>query len=193
MNDYQTYLSSPRWQKLSAAVRKWAGYRCQLCNAKGKLHVHHRSYQHLGTKQEWRDLIVLCDRCHHLTHWASTHTEPGILVWQATRILNRLFASLDGSFEKWLLRHVLTGIGVLYYLKTEDFTGANLAALQDFLETVENSDEVWQYAYIFTFGTEKDLKALAVDKRHVSRVLKLFLRSITAQYREYYKLLGDRK
>lgn len=194
MNNYQVYLASPRWQKLSAAARKRADYRCQLCNTKDQqLHVHHRTYQHLGKDEEWRDLVVLCERCHQLAHWAHTHTEQGVLVWRAVRILNKLFANMEGDFEKWLLAHVLSAIGTLYYLKTKDFCGANLALLETFLGHVKDADEVWKYAFTFTYGTEKELKALNVNRERVAKILTLFLNGTVERYREYYKLIGGKK
>ena len=51
---------------------KKAQYRCQNCNKKGNLHLHHKEYtQH--NKKEFRNedikkIVVLCPKCHRLLH-----------------------------------------------------------------------------------------------------------------------------
>ena len=65
--EYQEYLKSDRWHK----IREWAlifwGYRCCLCYAKDKIHVHHRTYIRLG-HELLTDLIVMCEHCHFAHH-----------------------------------------------------------------------------------------------------------------------------
>ena len=65
---YQEYLASPEWKELSKEAKIKVGYHCQLCNAGGELHVHHRSYDNLHTEIEANDLIVLCASCHKEFH-----------------------------------------------------------------------------------------------------------------------------
>lgn len=65
---YNEYLRSKWWK----SRRKWAirnaGYKCQLCNARGRrLVVHHRTYSRLG-REHRVDLCVLCSVCHDLFH-----------------------------------------------------------------------------------------------------------------------------
>jgi hypothetical protein len=70
---YEVYLRTPYWE----IVRGWAYYRaagrCQLCNmpqSKIPLHVHHRTYDHLGEEtQHPKDVIVLCKGCHERFHF----------------------------------------------------------------------------------------------------------------------------
>ena len=64
---YKDYLQSEFWQDKRDAVLKSARYRCQVCNASGKLHVHHRTYEHRGYEYP-SDLIALCPECHKLFH-----------------------------------------------------------------------------------------------------------------------------
>jgi 5-methylcytosine-specific restriction endonuclease McrA len=64
---YEEYLQSPEWRLKRAKTVRRAGYRCQVCNRRGPLHVHHRSYENLG-RERTRDLVVLCDGCHRLFH-----------------------------------------------------------------------------------------------------------------------------
>lgn len=65
--DYQAYLQSEAWR----IRRKWklerAGFRCQVCNSDGELHVHHRTYERIGDERE-DDLTVLCADCHAIFH-----------------------------------------------------------------------------------------------------------------------------
>lgn len=65
---YDDYLASSRWNTLRMEACRLAEERCQLCNKSGVLHVHHRSYARLGTSQERKDLVVLCERCHEKFH-----------------------------------------------------------------------------------------------------------------------------
>jgi len=64
---YQEYLQSPEWDATRKAALKRAHYRCQLCNSNGQLHVHHKTYERLGTEYT-SDLIVLCRGCHAKFH-----------------------------------------------------------------------------------------------------------------------------
>jgi replicative DNA helicase len=64
---YQDYLQTEHWQQVRKAALKRAGYRCQLCNRKGVLHVHHRTYIRRGHELP-EDLIVLCRGCHETFH-----------------------------------------------------------------------------------------------------------------------------
>lgn len=64
-----------------------AGYRCERCDSKRDLQVHHRTYERLG--HEWdEDLEVLCDACHG-EHHAILRAQHGDPV--------RLFAVLAGQ------------------------------------------------------------------------------------------------
>lgn len=65
---YQEYLRSPEWKERRRGAYERAGYRCQLCNATGEIHAHHRAYTHRGREEETDDLIVLCRRCHGRVH-----------------------------------------------------------------------------------------------------------------------------
>ena len=66
---YQAYLQTEHWQSVRATALRRAKFRCQLCNASGSLHVHHRSYEHRGEEQHYmHDVIVLCRRCHEKHH-----------------------------------------------------------------------------------------------------------------------------
>ena len=67
--NYQDYLNSDYWKQVSQAVKKRAGYRCQICNSQHDLQAHHRCYDHRGNElQHLDDLTCLCRRCHAIFH-----------------------------------------------------------------------------------------------------------------------------
>ena len=64
---YDEYLQTEHWQSVRKNALKRARYKCQACNSSGELHVHHKTYDHLG--QEWpSDLLVVCADCHAKIH-----------------------------------------------------------------------------------------------------------------------------
>jgi hypothetical protein len=64
---YEEYLQTEHWAAVRTAALRRANYACQLCNAKGRLNVHHRTYENCGREQP-SDLIVLCEGCHAKVH-----------------------------------------------------------------------------------------------------------------------------
>ena len=64
---YDEYIQTDQWQALAAETKRLAGNRCQICNAGGELHAHHRTYQRLGHELQ-SDLVALCSNCHGLFH-----------------------------------------------------------------------------------------------------------------------------
>lgn len=70
MLPYAEYLQSEYWQDLRNQALDRAGYRCQLCNERKGLQVHHRSYERRGLPGELQDLTVLCGDCHEAVHCA---------------------------------------------------------------------------------------------------------------------------
>lgn len=67
--DYKDFLQTPYWKAISMHVRYKSGYKCQVCNSKKFLNVHHRSYKHHGEEiNHLEDLIVLCNNCHSTFH-----------------------------------------------------------------------------------------------------------------------------
>jgi hypothetical protein len=64
---YSDYLKSAHWQELRTKKLRYSRFACELCNNKGVLHVHHRTYQNRG-QERLSDLIVLCEPCHFTFH-----------------------------------------------------------------------------------------------------------------------------
>lgn len=66
---YDAYLKTDYWKAVTNAVKKRAGYRCQVCNSQHDLQAHHRTYEHRGHELDYLDdLICLCRRCHGVFH-----------------------------------------------------------------------------------------------------------------------------
>ena len=66
---YDQYLLTLHWKKVRLLAIKKADEKCQLCNNNLSLHVHHRTYEHLGDEQRHlKDLTVLCRDCHQKFH-----------------------------------------------------------------------------------------------------------------------------
>jgi len=65
--NYADYLGSSGWSKMREEAFKTYGKRCQICLNTSSLHVHHKTYEHLG--HEFVDeLAVLCSKCHDQLH-----------------------------------------------------------------------------------------------------------------------------
>ena len=66
---YHEYLKTEHWQAVRGKALQRAKFRCQLCNIASPLHVHHRSYEHLGEEHLFMsDVIALCPGCHAKHH-----------------------------------------------------------------------------------------------------------------------------
>lgn len=66
---YDDYLKTDYWKAVTAAVKKRAGWKCQICNSQHDLQTHHRTYENRGHEMEHLDdLICMCRRCHGIFH-----------------------------------------------------------------------------------------------------------------------------
>jgi hypothetical protein len=91
---YHAYLQTPEWRARADAAKARAGHRCQVCNRRGRLDAHHRTYERLGHEED-ADLTVLCGGaggCHELFSQAGkvkarpapigvVHDVPGATLW----------------------------------------------------------------------------------------------------------------
>jgi hypothetical protein len=67
--EYIKYLNTEHWKTLRN--KKVAEcYRCFVCHNENSLVLHHMNYNNLG-KEEDKDTVVLCNKCHFLTHFGS--------------------------------------------------------------------------------------------------------------------------
>jgi len=64
---YEEYLQTPEWKERRKKALSYAKHRCQVCNSREDLNVHHRTYERLGEELP-SDLTVLCHGCHGLFH-----------------------------------------------------------------------------------------------------------------------------
>jgi 5-methylcytosine-specific restriction endonuclease McrA len=64
--EYKEYLSGTTWQIKRNLALERARNRCQLCNSRKNLEVHHRKYPLILGNEPQEDLTVLCHRCHNL-------------------------------------------------------------------------------------------------------------------------------
>ncbi|MGN6166741.1 MAG: HNH endonuclease [Solirubrobacteraceae bacterium] len=66
---YGEYLQLPYWRRVRDDALRRADHRCQVCNSRDNLNVHHRTYENRGCEHEDpADLTVLCRDCHALFH-----------------------------------------------------------------------------------------------------------------------------
>jgi hypothetical protein len=64
---YLAYLNSSSWRATRNRALQLADYRCERCDSKRDLQVHHKTYERLGA--EWdSDLEVVCANCHEHEH-----------------------------------------------------------------------------------------------------------------------------
>lgn len=62
---YRRYLKSDRWGLKKICVLSRAQYKCERCGRKGKLEIHHLTYEHIYN-EPIEDLQALCPKCHKL-------------------------------------------------------------------------------------------------------------------------------
>ena len=65
-NSYKEYLDNWIWKEKSNNFKEQIG-KCQLCNSKENLQVHHLNYEHVGNESK-KDVICICKRCHKNIH-----------------------------------------------------------------------------------------------------------------------------
>ena len=66
---YAEYTATPEFAAIASAARKEWNYQCLIDrNHKGRIEMHHRDYRNVPFGEDWRDLIPLCEDCHHLYH-----------------------------------------------------------------------------------------------------------------------------
>ena len=76
--EYHHYLQSDAWKERAKQERS-KNPNCSLCNRKGLLHVHHRTYARLGNERDG-DLVILCDECHELFHQNYVYSKLGYFI-----------------------------------------------------------------------------------------------------------------
>lgn len=64
---YDQYLRSPWWRARRAAVIRHRGEKCERCDCRHGLQLHHRTYVRLFRERP-QDVELLCEPCHLRTH-----------------------------------------------------------------------------------------------------------------------------
>lgn len=67
MYEYKTYILSKKWAKRRREFTKKFGKFCFACDSDTNIHVHHMSYENLGSERDM-DLAALCEDCHKEYH-----------------------------------------------------------------------------------------------------------------------------
>jgi len=67
---YALYLRSPEWQHKRQLVLNRDGRKCQVCESREKLEVHHLTYARKYNESLY-DLVTLCETCHEIAHLIS--------------------------------------------------------------------------------------------------------------------------
>ena len=112
MANYQEYLKSDHWKKLTEETKRLAGYRCQVCNADGELHTHHRTYERKGDEFQG-DLVALCKDCHTLFHGKTEKDRTVQLVMENQVAWSfESLSDMQQKCSKWLA----------YYKPRNDYT-----------------------------------------------------------------------
>lgn len=65
--NYREYIVSELWFAKRREAFKIKGLSCEACGVQERLHVHHGTYERLGT-EEMGDLFILCKPCHKGLH-----------------------------------------------------------------------------------------------------------------------------
>lgn len=66
---YDIFLQSNYWKEVAKAVKREAGYKCEICGDTKRLEVHHTTYEHKGEEYLYpEDLQCLCHKCHSEVH-----------------------------------------------------------------------------------------------------------------------------
>jgi hypothetical protein len=82
---YKAYLQSDHWIALKKRFYKKYPRQCAICESKGQVDLHHRTYKRLG-KERITDLVALC-REHH----SAFHEEHDFsFMWQKTKSFIRI-------------------------------------------------------------------------------------------------------
>lgn len=66
-SDYESYISSTRWERRKTAYYSRYPRRCRACDSSENIHLHHHTYKRMGHEID-SDLVPLCEPCHVLVH-----------------------------------------------------------------------------------------------------------------------------
>lgn len=104
---YLAYLNSSSWRARRNRALQEAKFRCQRCDAKRDLEVHHLTYERLGAELD-SDLEVVCFTCHKGEHRAAAEGMPlGVYLKLVSETLRhdpwRTFADISDEVKRQCL------------------------------------------------------------------------------------------
>ena len=93
--EYQEYLKSDHWQDVRSRFRqsKLHNYGCYVCQSKGELHLHHKSYKRLF-EERLNDFIYLCP-AHHLEVHAVVEKHGNRSLWGAAKGIRKRYEKVQ--------------------------------------------------------------------------------------------------
>ena len=66
---YQEYTAHPEFRRIAAQAKREWNYQCLMnIQHQGPIEMHHRHYGNVPFREDWRDLIPLCEDCHRRHH-----------------------------------------------------------------------------------------------------------------------------
>lgn len=72
---YQAYIQSPEWERVRKRILKRARGKCEKCQKRPPIQVHHLTYDRLGNERD-EDLLAVCGPCHQSCHPDKKFWEP---------------------------------------------------------------------------------------------------------------------
>lgn len=119
--NYPNYIATKHWQNLREDIIFKRGSHCYICGRVSTLLLHHISYENLFKEKLYRDVFILCFKCHNQVHFWT------ILKLKVPLTTNWLFLSMHarkllyytqnaqfGLMLIWFLFVVILGISYLY-------------------------------------------------------------------------------
>lgn len=65
--EYLAHIQSPEWRIFRLKIFVQRGRKCERCDSKERLQLHHKTYERLGHELP-RDVEILCKICHDMEH-----------------------------------------------------------------------------------------------------------------------------
>jgi hypothetical protein len=90
------YYKTPHWISIRSQRFNMDAHQCVLCQMPENLQCHHITYGNLF-REQMRDLMTVCERCHDRIHIAARLKFPSGIPVQYAHLLGW------GGFETWLL------------------------------------------------------------------------------------------
>jgi len=99
-------ISQQDWDRIRKRVYANAGYKCEICGEKTRLHCHEKwSYDDQKRIQKLEGFEALCINCHMIKHAGfSMHTKEGRSRFNRDKLINH-FCKVNNCDRDYFLRH----------------------------------------------------------------------------------------